>query len=484
LTNVLDAAAARWTNVTDWGSALFSIYREINKLSLRSALPSQFIDLVAHEPELFMDGLALQLGYEAGLEICKRRADPRDVYSIGDFWEVIGAPAVLPPKLAHQTMLWASIRSLAAFEEKGWDHRMEIAGAQALALKVAETHPEEWARALPWLLARAHLLRGFIEATTMLLDRDSEPVRVALQQACFDSSPVVRDRARGIEALRSGFSSPQESLFQQLLSFASHLVDGATAFPHPLEPMSSIWIGNLAVEQILRSTVDAGHRRFIPYFLDQGRIEEEAVTGRLLAELEMAFRDVGVRVDAFGVGSGKVPPKIEFLQKQVPKRGDEETYGCDLALLIQGRVPGALRVESAELVQVKKPEVVRGRTEQGTFRDAWRVDILQLADILEWSQTAAYWLIDPNGEIFATPARLLRAILQEQGKLTQGSAIVPYGAVRSMGIPLRQFLVDLVIGLWIGTTRADTLRFAKGEAGKTRPRHIVEIEVRIGERQG
>ena len=150
--------------------------------------------------------------------------------------------------------------------------------------------------------------------------------------------------------------------------------------------------------------------------------------------------------------------------------------------MVQGRVHGALRVESAELVQVKKPEVVKA--EEGFFRDAWRVDTRQLTDILEWSQTAAYWLIDPGGEVFATPARLLRAILQEQGKLSQGSAVVPYGTVRSMAIPLRQFLVDLVVGLWIGTTRADTLCFAKGESGRTRPRHIVEIEVRIGEKQG
>jgi hypothetical protein len=109
---------------------------------------------------------------------------------IADFWQQLGATAELPRNLMHQTMLWASVRSLAAFEEKRWEHGTEIVGAQELALKVAEAHPEEWARALPWLLARTHLLRGFIEATTLVLARDSEPVRTALH-------PAARPRRSG-----------------------------------------------------------------------------------------------------------------------------------------------------------------------------------------------------------------------------------------------------------------------------------------------
>jgi len=208
------------------------------------------------------------------------------------------------------------------------------------------------------------------------------------------------------------------------------------------------------------------------------------VTSRLLAEREFAFRGVSGNAAALGAGTGKAPPSIGFLHKQVPKK-EEETYGCDLALLVRGRVPGALRVESAELVQVKKPESGEGGLGGSAgFRNSWRIDTKQLADILEWSETAAYWLIDGSGEVFVVPARLLRGILEERGKLSQGSAAVPYSGIRAMAIPLPEFLVDLVIGLWIGTARDTTLRLARGETGSTRPRHIVEIEVRFGEQHG
>ncbi len=50
--------------------------------------------------------------------------------------------------------------------------------------------------------------------------------------------------------------------------------------------------------------------------------------------------------------------------------------------------------------------------------------------------------------------------------------------MRSMAIPLSQFIVDLLMGAWIGNCDTRALRIARGDDDFIRPRFILEIEIR------
>lgn len=454
-----------WDNVKDWES-----------------MPHMAKPLLSTGGEYLLRYLPLELGYEIGLYAQDTQGDPKDASLAQHFIEEneISIAGELPIELIRQGTLWATMRRLAAYESEAWKHSTELIGLRVLVREFAEKHPEEWARALPWLLARSHLLGGIVEVICISLSKESEVVYNAIKRCAEQSSSMeVRDRARGVVALCHGFISPQEQLSHDILSFAARQIDGQLAFPHPLEPMSGTWLGSLDVEHVLRKNIQAAERQFSSYFTQQGMIEEEAGTSRLLTDLEYAFQHARLGVSALGKPKDTTPTSIKFSQKQVPKK-EETIYGCDLALIVTGIVPDALKLESAEIVQVKKPQTVTRRGLLGPeFNDSWRINVEQLRDIIRFSQTSAYWLIEPNGEVLVIPARLLYAILEGKDQLEQGSATVHYYQIRSMCIPLWQFLVNLFLGIWLGTADEQVLRFARGEDARTQPRHIVEIEVRF-----
>ena len=56
------------------------------------------------------------------------------------------------------------------------------------------------------------------------------------------------------------------------------------------------------------------------------------------------------------------------------------------------------------------------------------------------------------------------------------SRTLGYNDVRSAAIPFEQYLVDLLVGQWIGSTSDATLDFINGNAN-LQPQHILEIEI-------
>ena len=58
---------------------------------------------------------------------------------------------------------------------------------------------------------------------------------------------------------------------------------------------------------------------------------------------------------------------------------------------------------------------------------------------------------------------------------------VGYHEVRSVAIPLEQYLVDLLIGQWVGTSSEGVARFARGDNSNIRPRVVVEVTISVGQ---
>jgi len=161
-------------------------------------------------------------------------------------------------------------------------------------------------------------------------------------------------------------------------------------------------------------------------------------------------------------------PKIIIDYRQESKRA-EKTTGVDVAFLVDIDIPGALRLTSAELVQVKKP-----RRDNSVFSDKWRIEIQQLNDLIAASPSAVYLLISTNGALHVVPAKFLLGLIQAR---TVGEDLtVGYHQMRGAVIQLSQFLIDLLLGLWVGSTdRAVTI--ARGTDPFLTPLNLVTIRL-------
>jgi hypothetical protein len=442
-----------------------------------------------------LERLALQLGFTVGLVLAKlsffmaKQGQPVTDESpeVARELEKVGLPTITehPEAVRFQSMLWRDLQILAKYEKESYRRGTELLGLRTSLLETASAHPAEWARALPWILECSQHLDSLAEAITVTLMQEAKEVAAAVEAlASADMPDEVRNRARGLQGLAHGLLDPGDRLRQDLLSFAARQFDGQPFAAQVLAAPSSTWLNSYDMEALLRSCAGEAESRFREYFLTQGGIEEEAVTGRLLAELERAFGAARARVQRVS-GTRRRLPMISLAHRQVPKK-EEKSYGCDVAFLVSvagHRIQGA---EAAEFVQVKKP--LRERSGRA-FVDRWRIDSRQLTDLLHTSSSAVYWLLGAQGEVLVVPTKALSALASLRAwprhSNPPSSFQLSYFRLRSAAIPLSQFLIDLLVGLWLGTTESRALEFAKGKARATVPRFIVEVTVDLtGEGQG
>ncbi|WP_437576863.1 hypothetical protein [Sorangium sp. So ce887] len=441
----------------------------------------------------------LVIGYECGLWIDESRCEPTRE-SVSRALNGLGFVQMDDDSLdafVPQAKLWACLRKLARYEAESYKRRTELTALRPDIADLATEAPVTWAESLRWILARAGSLAGCAEAVTFSQVLNGGPVRNALSRACMDPKEIVRDRARGIEAALRGLEAPTAATSRQLLSFAARLLDGTPIFPQPLAVRSRTWIADPGLE----NATDDAFRRAASWFAQDveawGAADEETLTGVLLTHLAAEFRGQQYTLTAL-VGSFAPAQhgRITLEHKPASKHVDEPEWGCDVAVLTRAEVPRQLRLASVTLVQVKKSLAIaaeeamahRAIMSSGPFTrpdfaqraDSWVIKIRQLRDVIKRCQTAVYWLVAASGQVLVVPARYLNGLLDGSDRGKQGTFTIGYHQIRSLAIPLEQFLVDLVIGVWIGSSEDEVLAFGRGDSGRTRPRHVLDIEVNYG----
>lgn len=367
--------------------------------------------------------------------------------------------------------LWAAVLRVHEYQYSRGDSGQE--GARLRVESAAQSDPELWADCLEDLLEVAPDLSGLVEAITVDLSSHASINSAVIRLSERARSLRIVERAVALRACVAGVSDPNDKTARRLLSFAAELVDGRPIFPVPLALRSSTWLTSTALEQHLRDSIKRSALKFAEYARDQGRGEEEGLTAVLLKELEFAFRDANPH--AVAAGSKPVAmPGVSLAQKVVPKPIENE-WGCDLSLLLKVDMPGVI-VERAELVQVKKSQALMA-TPSAT--NIWKIESKQLGDLLHRSGTASYWLIAGAGEVLVVPATFLAALAKGSRRHRQKTFNVGYDQVRSAAQPLEHYLVDLLLGLWVGGQSKELLTFAQGKELGMRPRNIVAIDVRL-----
>jgi hypothetical protein len=429
------------------------------------------------------DRLRLELGYSIGLRIAEAPAEPSPE-KVGAQLKQLGIepPTGMVDVLLPMAELWATLRTFAKYQDNYYQHDTELVGLRAKLVSLATAAPELWAQSLPWILARASKLGDVAQAVTLELASSSPEVRAALDDACNHNVEEVRLKAVGLRTLLLGLEDEESGLARTLADAAAHYMDGSPVFPHPLEPVSFTWLGSNGVEQAIGAGVRRAAGRFADEVRDQGGDIEEALTKALLKELEVEFRAVRPRLKMLALSRLRSPaPILSVRQRPTSKKVEEPIYGCDIAWVLNATVRGRHTLTWVELVQVKKSVALQQRRDKAARADSWEIKTKQLDDILRWSPTATYWLIASAGEVLVLPAKHLLGIRRASRRGAYVETItVGYHQARSAAIPLEQYLVDLLIGQWVGTTAEDTVRFALGEDTNIRPRIVLEVTITVG----
>jgi hypothetical protein len=428
------------------------------------------------------DRFRLELGYTMGLRVAEEEAEPSPE-KVGEHLVAIGIepPVVVVEDLLPLVELWASLRTLAKYQAHPWQRETELVALRTKVVSLAAARPGLWAESLRWVLARASTLGDVAQAVTLELASSAAEVRASLDAACSDGVEEIRLKASGLRTLLLGLEDDESGLARTLADAAAHYMDGSPLFPHPLEPISLTWLGSIGVERLMTDGVRRAVGRFADEVRAQGADIEEALTKALVKEIEVEFRVVKPRLKLLGsTGSRAHAPVLSVRQRPSSKQTEEPVYGCDLAWLLNATVGDRYALTWVDLVQVKKSSSLQGSVRTKSRADSWKIDCKQLDDILRWSATAAYWLIASSGEVLAVPAKHLLAMRLggKRGDLVK-SFTVGYHQARSAAIPVEQYLVDLLIGQWVGTSSEDVVRFARGENSNIRPRTVIEVTIAV-----
>lgn len=254
-----------------------------------------------------------------------------------------------------------------------------------------------------------------------------------VQSIAASDSPVA-DRAEGfVLAIRDG---DLPTLTSTVMWWADTRLYAA---PTPIASPTSTWLNDAALEAEIRARIDGAIERL----LEKGLSEETEVTGALVQQLVNAFNSSALLPQS----TSTVPFTLEVTSTN--SKTNEKVTGADLGIVLDSRVGDSVHLIIGHLVQVKQ-----ATNRESTAPPTWQIKRTQLENLLDTDPTATYWLIQQhhNPKVIAVPARLLAGIMQARGE--RETTTVGWADVRSASASLGQVLLDLFIGLWIGTLGA------------------------------
>ena len=424
------------------------------------------------------DRFILELGFSLGLRIAEESREPSLELIQAHLKNFNIDARAVRDALLPMVDLWASLRTLAKYQKSAWQHDTELVGLRTKVASIAAANPGFWAQSLPWILNRSSELGDVPQAVTLAIASEAPEVRHALENACNDDDQDIRLKSRGLSTLLYGLEDPESGLARTLADAAAHYIDGTPLFPHPLNPLSATWLGSIGVEQAIENGIHRAGNRFSAEVSDQGGDIEEALTKALVKEIEAEFRQIRPRLKLIASKPQSAAPFLSVKQRPISKSIEEPVYGCDLAWIVDATISRRLRGTWVDLVQVKKSMLLQKRR-TALRTESWKIECKQLNDILNWSATAVYWLIASAGEVLVIPAKYLSAIRNGKAKTAVETFTVGYHEIRTVAVPLQQYLVQLLIGQWVGTSSDDVIRFARGENSNIRPRAVIEVTISV-----
>jgi hypothetical protein len=430
------------------------------------ALGLLFMPVLEHE--------ALKVGWVVGYELYLSRL-PRTAHAVALVLRE-DPRAVQGTRTCETALLWADLLQLVEYQQDVWKNRDEIHGVLARLSSRAKSSPDAWTVSAREILVQAKTLGSQVVDLLVLAAAQHAPLRNALEKiAQVDQDRTVCDRAQGLLARMAGLAAPREDVRRWLADNAAWTFDDTPLFPNPLTSLAQTWLGSIDLDATLPNAIRQAMSRFREFAKDQGSVTvEEHVTGVLLTELEAAFRSVSLRLMVGG--QSRLARTISVSHRPTHKTTEEPHWGCDIALLLNADIRPDVRIELAELVQVKKSQAFAAG-KSAAPHEKWRIDVPQLVTLLDRSQSAGYWLVLSTGDVVCLTARWIHALVRGRDALVQRRVTIGYNDIRHAAVPMEQYLPELFLGTWIGSADESTVSFARGENANVKPRHIFEVSV-------
>jgi hypothetical protein len=384
-------------------------------------------------------------------------------------------PAEIRDFIVRTASLWYDLLQAAAYASS-WQARTELSGVQARLVRSIDNATDIWATSAQSVIrSRTQLGVPAIDALTLAAARHPE-VRAAITAlAAGDAGSDETNFAQGLIARIDGALDSGSAFQHWLADVVARTFDGRPIFPNPLAPLSRIWFGYVDIESALDTAVGSALARFATQLVEQGAADERLLTGYLLAELKNSIDNNALRMKMAGLSQ---PNRMIRVEHRPTRDREEANWGCDVALLVKADF-SPVRMETVELVQVKKSAAMSfdEGSNAGVAHERWRVTIPQLLTLLDMSETSVYWLFCSTGETLCVPAKLLLGLATHAAALEQETFTVGYNDIRHAAVPVSQFLLELFIGLWLGTRKSDVLAFANGDLPNLRPRELFAISL-------
>jgi hypothetical protein len=338
-------------------------------------------------------------------------------------------------------------------------------GMVAFLRELVTTDPDTWVDVLPWTLSLLGESYWAAKVTMWAVAAGADPAPVLRQLESDHHLGQVGLYASTLLTRIEGTADTQAALAE----LAMERDQFRSPFPMPLSAPTSTWLSANDVEERLRACVQMAAVRFADSFIPSGSSEEEGHVADLMGLLrsELAADHIIATVQ-----HQSTPIELSGKLRTVRKH-EEKTVAADLAIVVTADAMGAMEMKFVDFIQVKKSI----RLNRPTSADAWEIAVDQLTLLLETSPTAVYWLIGANGKVRVLPAKVVRGVGRGRSKLGQGTFTLRYTDIRHPMIALDQYLVDLTVGGWLGSSTQATLDLALGSAETTMARHVFELHV-------
>lgn len=312
--------------------------------------------------------------------------------------------------------------------------------------------------AVPWFLA---LNDPDHDRLVTILALRSEDIKKKL----VDFSQEQGNNDLGLRARGLSISVTTGEVFSYASAYIWHLDEHRYSVPESLAAPTKTWLGDAVIEAELEKRIDNA----VSKLLTTGLSEETEVTGNLVGRLVAAFEGYG----ALPQTTLSAPP-VSLDITSTNSRTHEKEYGADLGIALSIDLPDRLKLETGHLVQVKQAE----NRESENQPPKWTIDRTQLTTILKSDDTATYWLLQLHSQpkVLSVSAKYLLGLVDSR-EMKVGKATIQYADVRSASTTLGSELVPLLLGLWIGDSKAGTVKIARGEDSRHVPAHILSLRV-------
>lgn len=415
--------------------------------------------------------------------------------------ELLDAPA----KAAFHSMMHPERRERDWMQSSRWRHCLaelfQALGSLIEEDRYSRNNEEHWIRqrrAIELLSAEPALIPSFINGVLtkakehwdlidpIILGLPPEPTTTCLEQFA-SRNPHQTDARFHAERLLAHLhgevpgtpDAPQDS---GLLGAVENLIQvSRTKAP---DPRARTWLGDAGLEALWLGAIQKAVAELTEDLEGHYGNEHKHVHGlatALARNLNQTNKTVTEWLRRKHVSSVFIQVSVREFEPTAPEdfaqEGGERGVQSDLALLLDCNVPGLMRAERVTLIQAKKlSQNPRSRAWASSFSFSPK-DHTQLGRLLHVSEQAHYlFFIHPR---IGVPSLMLPARTVKDSCAANSKPTVPLSVVRHGGLPIPEFLLYGIIGLWAGDDDKDLVKQCHSGAEIVQgPRVAINIKIR------